>query len=227
MVRRLARGVRSSCDASATSWRCDSTDRCSASRVVLKEPASRPSSSSPSPSRRRRGSSAPGDGHGALREARHGAQRPSRDDPSQQGPHRHACAAHAEEHRAQAVQQGVNLPQRAGHLDRGAGAEGRREHPQMAAGDLLVGEVGAALAARHLRARASGSSSIPPWSGWVSEPSAATYWTYTVGSSSRGGRPNSRRGPGPKPPTPPGTALATWVRRDASTSARRRAWTAR
>ena len=27
------------------------------------------------------------------------------------------------------------------------------------------------------RARASGSSSIPPWAGWVRAPSAATYWT--------------------------------------------------
>ena len=44
-ARRLAIGVRSSWLASATRWRCASTERSSASRVVLKVRASRPSSS--------------------------------------------------------------------------------------------------------------------------------------------------------------------------------------
>ena len=41
MARRLAIGVRSSWLASATSWRCASTERSSASRVALKLRASR------------------------------------------------------------------------------------------------------------------------------------------------------------------------------------------
>ena len=47
LARRLAIGVRSSWLASATSWRCASTERSSASSVALKLRASRPSSSLP------------------------------------------------------------------------------------------------------------------------------------------------------------------------------------
>ena len=59
-VRRLVTGVRSSCEASATSWRCASTEassalteRSSASSIALKLPARRPISSSPTGSMRR------------------------------------------------------------------------------------------------------------------------------------------------------------------------------
>ena len=53
LARRLAIGVRSSWLASATSWRCASAERSSASRVVLKLRARRASSSSPFTSIRR------------------------------------------------------------------------------------------------------------------------------------------------------------------------------
>ena len=51
-VRRLESGVRSSCEASATSCRWEATELSSASSVVLKLRARRPSSSSPSTTRR-------------------------------------------------------------------------------------------------------------------------------------------------------------------------------
>ena len=46
-VRRLVSGVRSSCEASATSWRCARLDSSSAASIVLKLAASRVSSSWP------------------------------------------------------------------------------------------------------------------------------------------------------------------------------------
>ncbi len=55
-ARRLASGVRSSWLASATSWRCASTERSSASSVALKLAARRESSSLPTTSMRCEGS---------------------------------------------------------------------------------------------------------------------------------------------------------------------------
>ena len=58
LLRSAAIGVRSSCEASAMSWRWDWIERSSASRVWLKLAASRRSSSAPVSSRRRGRSSA-------------------------------------------------------------------------------------------------------------------------------------------------------------------------
>ena len=48
-VRRLVSGVRSSCDASATSWRCAARERSSASSIALNARASRPARRRPRP----------------------------------------------------------------------------------------------------------------------------------------------------------------------------------
>ena len=57
LVRRLVTGVRSSCDASATSRRCAATEPSSVSSMVLKRAAIRPTSSLPRASTRRARSS--------------------------------------------------------------------------------------------------------------------------------------------------------------------------
>ena len=100
-ARRLAIGVRSSWLASATRWRCASTERSSASSVVLKLRASRPSSSFAGHVDPVRGVRIAGDLLGAAREAgdrrergaRHHARRARRRAPRRRRPPAAAPAA--------------------------------------------------------------------------------------------------------------------------------------
>ena len=85
-VRMLVSGVRSSCDASATRFRCAATERSSEASIALTVEASRLSSSSPVTSIRRERSARPRDVLGRLRQPPHGPERGPRDEqPEQRG----------------------------------------------------------------------------------------------------------------------------------------------
>ena len=88
---------------------------------------------------------------GALGKAAHRAERRACDDRAQRDAEARAARDHRREDAQQSPQHAVDLVERARHQQRDAGF--RRlpdEHPQMAAVDVLVGQVGAARAARHL-----------------------------------------------------------------------------
>ena len=133
-VRRLASGVRSSCDASATSWRCASTrplERLEHRVERVREPAElvvgrRPSMRS-SRIRRR------GDRLGRLREPPHGPQRRARDHAAQHRREHDAADATIASRIEQPAQHVVDLVQRPGDLIAPPAPGRRREHAQVRA----------------------------------------------------------------------------------------------
>ena len=118
-----------------------------------------------------------GDGHGALGEARDRAQGPSEMTQPSRAPIATPAPLTARSTARSRSSEGVDLAQRAGDLDRRAGPSGavstRRWLPETSSSEKYVPCSPSATSP----ARASGSSSIPPWAGWVRAPSAATYWT--------------------------------------------------
>ena len=224
-VRRLASGVRSSCDASATSWRCASTDRSSASRVVLNDRVRRPSSSSaPLSGSRAATSASPGDPLRPLRERPHRPQRPPGDEPPERRPRHHPARRDEQQHHAEPVEERIRLVQPARELRRHAGGHLRRQHPQVGAVHRLVGEERAARAGRdlprprvhlqrHPAHRRLRRGPVRPHQLRVHRrpPAAAPV------------RRSGRRSPRPAAPSRPGPARGgTSQRRNASGSRRRR-----
>ena len=116
LARAEATGVRSSCEASATSCRCAVTERVRASSIVLKARASRPSSSD----RRRVGAFAEvagaGDPLGVVRQASHGSQRRACDGEAQRAGERHGGERDEEEEEPDPRECVVDLGQRPGDL---------------------------------------------------------------------------------------------------------------
>ena len=118
-VRRLVTGVRSSCEASATSWRWASTEassafieRSSASSIALKLLARRPISSSPADAMRLLRSCVTRHVLGRLREALERLHGGAGDEPSEQRGERDAADDEQREDQAQAAEQAVDFGQR-------------------------------------------------------------------------------------------------------------------
>ena len=151
---RLARidaiGVRSSWEASATSWRCARTERSSASSVRLKVRASRASSSAPStcealvldPLGMSR------DRLGLAREPGDRRQRGAGDHDPQQGGQQDPGRGDRDQQRQLAGQRMVDVGQRQRHRERAAAADSGHQHADVRAGDRHVGDVVALAAAR-------------------------------------------------------------------------------
>ena len=146
-VRRLVTGVRSSCEASATSWRCACTEassalieRSSASSIALKLRARRPISSSPAGSMRPLRSCVQRDVLGRLREALERQHGGAGDEPPEQRRERDAAEVQQREDQAQAAEQAVDFGQRLGELHGAAVAERLGEHAQVDAVDVRVAE---------------------------------------------------------------------------------------
>ena len=155
-VRRLVSGVRSSCEASATSWRWAATEASSAaterprrSSIVLKLEARRLSSSAPESSMRALRSWVSATCSAASVSAAHGRHRRA-GPPPERGGEPDAAEADDEQDDAQAPEHVVDLVQRAGDLDRAAARQRRREDPHMRAGHIGVAQVGPPTAAGEL-----------------------------------------------------------------------------
>ena len=120
-ARRLAIGVRSSWLASATSWRCASTERSRASSVALKLRARRESSSSAAPtSMRRETSGSAATASVPLVKRPIGASAVRATSTPRRGGQRHAAGAHQREDQQDAAELLVHLGERARHLHRAA-----------------------------------------------------------------------------------------------------------
>ena len=137
-VRRLVTGVRSSCEASATSWRCAWTEASSAliecssaSSIALKLVARRPISSSPVSSIRPLRSWVQRDVLGRLGEALQRQHGGAGDQPSEQRRERDPADVEQREDQAQAAEQAVDFGQRLGVLDGAPGAERLGEDAQV------------------------------------------------------------------------------------------------
>ncbi len=147
LVRRLVTGVRSSCEASATSWRWACTDASSAriecsraSSIALKLPASRPISSARAPPCRRPVPRCAGrDPWFARRARRRGSAAPRehrrvRDQPPEQRGQGDAPERDQREDQAQSAQQVVDFGERLGELEgesRAPGSRGRSPSVRM------------------------------------------------------------------------------------------------
>ena len=118
LARRLAIGVRSSWLASATRWRCASTERSSASRVALKLRASRASSSSPVAAIRSTGIGVAGDLLGPAGEARDRGERRAGDERAEAGGERDPGRGDDREDDEDVAQRVVDLGQRPRDLHR-------------------------------------------------------------------------------------------------------------
>ena len=137
-VRRLVTGVRSSCEASATSWRCACTDassafieRSSASSIALKLLARRPSSSSPTDLMRPLRSCVSATCSVAwLRRLSGSTAAPATSSPEQRR-QRDSAEVQQREDQAQAAEQAVDFGQRLGELHGAAFAERLGQHAQV------------------------------------------------------------------------------------------------
>ena len=113
-VRRLVSGVRSSCDASATSWRWASRERSSAASIVLNAAPRRPISSSCRPTSMRRDEVlGRGDVLGLGGQPRASARRAARDGEAQPAGERDAAEADGQQDDAQPLERAVDLGERA------------------------------------------------------------------------------------------------------------------
>ena len=209
-ARRLAIGVRSSWLASATRWRCASTERSSASRVVLKVRARRPSSSVRSVWMRCEVS--PSEASSSVRRVKlatgESAVRATRAPRAR--PERHASRAHQHQHRQDAVELAIHLLERAGHLHGAAGAGAAGENAQVRAVHGGVREVLARSAARDLTGvRIHGHRLVTPLA-----PNHVARWQDELSEALRAaeglGRRNSKltQAPGPVPRGPVGATAA-------------------
>ncbi len=147
LVRRLVMGVRSSCEASATSWRWACTEassapieRSSASSIALKLAARRPSSSSPEGSMRPLRSLRDGDVLGGFGEALERLYGGAGDEAPEQRGERDAADDEQREDQAQAAEQAVDFGERLGELHGAPFAERLGEHAQVDAADGGVAE---------------------------------------------------------------------------------------
>ena len=139
-VRSEVTGVRSSCEASATSWRCWACEVCRRASIPLKRAAMRPTSSWPSASMRRPRSPVASMCSAASVSSVTGAT--TRREKSRLTPAASAVptATSATSTTPQALEHAVGVLERARHLDGADRAERRGEHAQVKAVDVAVGE---------------------------------------------------------------------------------------
>ena len=125
LVRTLVRGVRSSCDASATSWRWARVDSSSAASIELKLAASRLSSSLPVTSMRSERSCVSLTRSTVVREALHGRERRACDEQAEQGGDDDPSERDENQEEPDAVERRLDLRQRPRDLYRRARARTR------------------------------------------------------------------------------------------------------
>ena len=118
LVRRLVIGVRSSCEASATSWRCAATERSSVSSIALKccgQLADLVLGLDLDPAPEVLGG---GDVARGLGDVHDRGDDVARHEPAERDRQRHAAEAHQRQDQPQAREHGVGALQRAPELDR-------------------------------------------------------------------------------------------------------------
>ena len=142
-VRRLVKGVRSSCEASATKRRWLRAESSSAASIVLKLPARRPSSSVPSSAMRRERSRVAVTSSVASVSRRTGRERGARDDEAERRREPDAAERDEDQDRAQPVEGGVHLGERPRDLEDVAVLDGGGQDAHVVSGDLGVAVVGA------------------------------------------------------------------------------------
>ena len=118
LVRSEVTGVRSSCEASATSWRCWACEVCRRASIALKRAAMRPTSSWPSASMRRPRSPVASMCSAASVSSVTGAIDAPREQPAHAGRERGADGHERDEHAPQALEDAVGVRERARHLHR-------------------------------------------------------------------------------------------------------------
>ena len=191
-VRRLVSGVRSSCEASATSCRCAFSDRSSASSIVLKLSARRESSSRPFASIRLSRSCVSVTCSVARVSRRTGASA-ARATTSPSAPAmRDPAERDEQEQQAQVRERAVDLGERARDLERDPAAERGGQHAQVVAVDRRVAEG----RARSPRGDARGRASSPAGrgcSGRGADDAARGDELHVAGASPNGRSAGGRR----------------------------------
>ena len=139
-------GVRSSCEASATSWRCWACEVCRRASIALKRAAMRPTSSCAARVDAPAEVAGGLDVLGRLGQLGHRGDDAPRQQPAHAGGERGADGHERGEHEPQALQDVVGVLERARHLDRADDPERGGQHTQVQALDLVVGEAAAGLA---------------------------------------------------------------------------------
>ena len=197
LVRRLVIGVRSSCEASATSWRWAATERSSVSSIALKCSASSPISSwvcDLDPASEVLGGGDVARGLGDVRDRRDDV---ARDEPPERDRERDAAEADEQEDQPQPREHRVGRLQRAAELDREAVPSSGAVSTRTCVPSTSASAKNPARPRRRRRAPgrrpAARTRSEPRTASTF--PLASTIWMYGVG-------PPRRAGSGPKPGPP-------------------------
>ena len=140
LVRSAVTGVRSSCEASATSWRWAAIEPSSVSSIALKRAASSPTSSWLVTSIRRPRSSVSLDVARRLGHAHDRRDEVARRKPAERGRERDAADDERQQHPAQPGEDVVGRLQRARELERAAALERDGQHSHVLAVELRVAE---------------------------------------------------------------------------------------